>query len=80
MIPIFKIKNLLIITNDINMNQIFNQNIFLVKEQIGLFKAANNFDIFNPENNELVLTCREPNLGFFCKTISFYRLQKNDAI
>lgn len=53
------------------MNPIFNQNIFLVKEQIGMFKAANNFDIFNPENNELVLTCREPNLGFFTKLLRF---------
>ena len=53
------------------MNPIFNQNIFLVKEKIGMFKAANNFDIFNPENNELVLTCREPNLGFFTKLFRF---------
>jgi uncharacterized protein YxjI len=53
------------------MNPIFNQNIFLVKEQVGMFKASNNFDIFNPENNELVLTCREPNLGFFTKLFRF---------
>ena len=53
------------------MNPIFNQNIFLVKEQIGMFKASNNYDIFNPENNELVLTCREPNLGFFTKLFRF---------
>ncbi len=36
-----------------------------------MFKASNNFDIFNPENNELVLTCREPNLGFFTKLFRF---------
>lgn len=53
------------------MNPIFNQNIFLVKELIGMFKASNNFDIYNPENNELVLTCREPNLGFFTKLFRF---------
>jgi uncharacterized protein YxjI len=53
------------------MNPIFNQNIFLVKEQIGMFKASNNYDIFNPENNELVLTCREPNLGIFTKLFRF---------
>jgi len=53
------------------MNPIFNQNIFLVKEKIGMFKASNNYDIFNPENNELVLTCREPNLGFFTKIFRF---------
>jgi uncharacterized protein YxjI len=53
------------------MNPIFNQNIFLVKEKIGMFKASNNYDIFNPENNELVLTCREPNLGFITKLFRF---------
>lgn len=53
------------------MNPIFIQNVFLVKEQVGMFKASNNFDIFNPENNELVLTCREPNLGFFTKLFRF---------
>lgn len=53
------------------MNPIFNQNIFLVKEQIGMFKASNNYDIFNPENNELILTCREPNLGIFTKLFRF---------
>ena len=53
------------------MNPIFNQNIFLVKEKIGMFKASNNYDIFNLENNELVLTCREPNLGFFTKLFRF---------
>ena len=53
------------------MNPIFNQNIFLVKEKIGMFKASNNYDIFNPENNDLVLTCREPNLGFFTKLFRF---------
>jgi uncharacterized protein YxjI len=53
------------------MNPIFNQNVFLVKEQIGIFKASNNFDIYNPENNELVLTCREPNLGVFTKLFRF---------
>ena len=58
------------------MNPIFNQNIFLVKEQIGMFKASNNFDIFNPENNELVLTCREPNLGFFAKLFRFTDYKK----
>jgi len=58
------------------MNPIFNQNIFLVKEQVGMFKASNNFDIFNPENNQLVLTCREPNLGMFTKLFRFTDYKK----
>lgn len=53
------------------MNPVFNQNTFLVKEQIGMFKASNNFDIYNLETNQLTLTCREPNLGMFTKIFRF---------
>jgi uncharacterized protein YxjI len=53
------------------MNSVLNQNIFLVKEHIGLFKAANNFDIYNPNSKEILLTCREPNLGFLTKIFRF---------
>lgn len=53
------------------MNSILNQNIFLVKEHVGMFKAANNYDIYNPENNELILNCRENNLGTFTKILRF---------
>jgi uncharacterized protein YxjI len=53
------------------MNSIFNNNLFFVKEQIGIFKAANNYDIFDPETQKVILTCREPNLGFFTKMFRF---------
>ena len=53
------------------MNPILNQNLFFVKEHVGMFKAANNFDIYNPENNQQIMTCREPNLGFFTKMLRF---------
>lgn len=29
-----------------------NKNLFLVKEHIGVFKAANNYDIFDPITNQ----------------------------
>ncbi|WP_396193441.1 LURP-one-related/scramblase family protein [Flavobacterium collinsii] len=48
-----------------------NQNLFLVKEHVGMFKAANNYDIYNPENNQIILNCRENNLGFFTKVFRF---------
>ncbi len=47
------------------------QNLFLVKEHVGMFKAANNFDIFDPETGAEVLHCREDNLGFFTKLLRF---------
>ncbi len=53
------------------MHSILEQNLFLVKEHVGMFKASNNFDIYNPENMEMIMTCREENLGFFTKMFRF---------
>lgn len=53
------------------MNPVLNQNMFLVKEHVGMFKAANNYDIYHPETNEMVLQCREEKLGFFTKILRF---------
>lgn len=55
------------------MNQLLNKNLFLVKEHIGMFKAANNFDIFDPATSEHIFNCREENLGGFTK---FFRFTK----
>ncbi len=49
------------------MNQVLNRNLFFVKEHVGMFKASNNYDIYNPESQEMIMECREPNLGFFTK-------------
>lgn len=46
------------------------KNVFLVKEQAKLFKAANNFDIFDPETGQLVMECRE-NLGLITRIFRF---------
>jgi len=47
------------------------RNLFLIKEHVGIFKAANNFDIHNPETGEIIMECREPSLGFFTKMLRF---------
>lgn len=52
------------------MHPVLNQNHYFVKEHIALFKAANNFDILDP-SEEVILHCREPNLGFFTKLFRF---------
>jgi uncharacterized protein YxjI len=44
---------------------------FFVKEHVGLFKASNNFDIFDPETGTKVMECREPNLGLISKLFRF---------
>lgn len=53
------------------MNSILNRRLFLVKEHVGMFKAANNYDIYNPENQEMIMSCREEKLGFFTKLLRF---------
>lgn len=53
------------------MHPALNHNLYLVKEHVGFFKAANNYDIFDPQSNQLLLECREENLGFFTKLLRF---------
>ncbi len=53
------------------MNSILNRNLFFVKEHVGMFKAANNYDILDPDNQEIIMNCREENLGFFTKLLRF---------
>ncbi len=47
------------------------RNIYFVKEHVGMFKAANNYDICDPETQAIVLLCREESLGFFTKILRF---------
>jgi uncharacterized protein YxjI len=53
------------------MHHSLNYNAFLVKEHAGLFKAANNFDIYDPQTNEKILHCREERLGIATKLLRF---------
>jgi uncharacterized protein YxjI len=53
------------------MNQLLNKNVFLVKEHVGAFKAANNYDIYDPETGEIIMLCREDRLGLFTRILRF---------
>jgi uncharacterized protein YxjI len=53
------------------MHDALNSNLFLVKEHVGMFKAANNFDIHNPETGKVVMECREERLGVLTKLLRF---------
>ena len=53
------------------MNNVFTRNQFFVKEHVGIFKAANSYDILDLESQQPLLECREPNLGFFTKMFRF---------
>ena len=39
------------------MDSILEKNLFLFKEQVGLLKAHNNYDIYDPKSKEMILHC-----------------------
>jgi uncharacterized protein YxjI len=53
------------------MNPTLNKNLFFVKEHVGFFKAASNFDIYDPQTQQVMMECREERLGFFTKMFRF---------
>ena len=53
------------------MGSVLDRNLFFVREHVGMFKAANNFDILCPDSGEEIIHCREDNLGFFTKLLRF---------
>jgi uncharacterized protein YxjI len=59
------------------MNSILKRNQYFVKEHTGVFKAANNYDILDPESQEIIMNCREENLGFFTKMFRFTKYKRS---
>jgi uncharacterized protein YxjI len=59
------------------MNELLGKNLFFVKEHIGMFKAANNYDIYDPTNGQLMLECREDDLGLITKFFRFTGYKRN---
>lgn len=53
------------------MQDLLNRDTFFVKEHIGMFKAANNYDIFDLDSQQIIMHCREEKLGFFTKLLRF---------
>lgn len=53
------------------MDELLNRNLFLVKEHVALFKAANNFDIHDAQTGEIILECREDKLSALTKFLRF---------
>lgn len=44
---------------------------YFVRQHIGVFKAAREYDLVDPRNGAIVLRSREPNLGGFTKLFRF---------
>jgi len=58
------------------MHPALERDIFLVKEHVGMFKAANNYDILDIETGQPLLYCREPRLGGFTKLFRFTKYKR----
>ena len=50
----------------------YQKNIFLFKEHLGMFKASNNYDIYDPKTKEIILHCREKNLNPVYKIVRLF--------
>lgn len=53
------------------MHEILRRNLYFVKEAVRFFKAANEYDVLDPATSEVILHCREPQLGGFTKFLRF---------
>lgn len=53
------------------MNPQLNRNTFLVKEHVGMFKASNSYDIYDPANGTVIMNCREEGLSVLTKIFRF---------
>jgi uncharacterized protein YxjI len=58
------------------MNNVLNRDYFFVKEHVGMFKAANNYDVLDPDSKEIIMTCREDNLGALTKLLRFTKYKR----
>ena len=58
------------------MHQSLQRNLYFIKEHTGIFKAANNYDILDPESGEVILECREDNLGALTKLLRFTKYKR----
>lgn len=53
------------------MHEVLSRNVYLIKEHVGMFKAANNYDIYDPDTGVVIMECREERLGILTKILRF---------
>jgi uncharacterized protein YxjI len=59
------------------MHEVLRKNVFIVKEHVGMFKAANNYDIYDPQTGDIIMECREEHLGIVTKLFRFTDYKRN---
>lgn len=58
------------------MDEVLNRNLLVVREHVGLLKAANNYDVHDPETDAVIMQCREEKLGWMTKILRFSPLKR----
>jgi uncharacterized protein YxjI len=53
-----------------------NRNLYFIKEHAGLFKAASNYDVLDPETGKELLWCRENKLGIVTRIFRFTKYKR----
>jgi hypothetical protein len=61
------------------MHPTLNRNLYFVKEHVKVFKAANSFDIYDPDTKQIILTGSRRAVRLLHQNVSVYRLQTDDA-
>ncbi|MBX2899635.1 MAG: RNAase [Cyclobacteriaceae bacterium] len=59
------------------MHPALNKNLYFVKEHVKVFKAANSYDIYDPDTRQIILQAQEERLGFFTKMLRFTDYKRN---
>jgi uncharacterized protein YxjI len=55
---------------------VLNRDVFVIKEHVGLLKASSNYDIYDPQSGEVILHCREPQIGLLTKLLRFTKYKR----
>lgn len=58
------------------MHEVLNRNLFFVKEHVGFFKAASNYDVLDPNDGSELMHCREERIGIFTKILRFTKYRR----
>jgi uncharacterized protein YxjI len=58
------------------MHPLLKHNLFFIKEKVGLFKASNNYDIYDPNTRQLIMECREVKMGLLTRILRFSEIKR----
>lgn len=60
----------------VDVPSVLNRNLFFIREHVGLFKAASNYDVLDPQTGEELLWCRENQLGTMTRLFRFTKYKR----